>query len=68
MDLLMPEVREERREDRRLHDMLGGVRGVSVPPRLGVTRLAGRTLMRPAASAKDAVRNVVCAVIAAHGP
>jgi len=67
MDLLVPEVREDRRENRRLDDVLRRVRGVPVASSFRVAKLRRRALVRTASSAKDAVRDIVCAVVAAHG-
>jgi hypothetical protein len=67
VNLLVAEVREKGGEDRRLHDMLVWMSGISVPAGLRVADLPSRSLVRSAAGAEDAVGNVIGAVVAAHG-
>ena len=68
MDLVLAEMRKQGRENRRLDDVLVRVGGISVFAFLGVADLRRRPLVRAATGAKHAVRNVVGAVVAAHGP
>src|SRR2546421_420963 len=68
VDLVLSEMRKERRENGRLDDVLIRVSRISVLAFLGVADLRCRPLMCTATGAEHAVGNVVCAVVATHGP
>src|SRR6266550_3434686 len=68
VDLVLAEMGKQRRENRRLDDVLAGMSGVAVLARLGVAYLSRGSLVRAATGAEHAVRDVVGAVVAAHGP
>src|SRR5581483_2766518 len=66
MDLAVPQVREEGRDERGVRDGFVRMRRVAMLAELGVTRLARRALVGAAARAEDAIGHVVSAVVAAH--
>jgi len=67
VDLGVAQVRKQGGEDRWLDDVLGRVGRVAVHAGLRRGRLRDLSLVRAAAGAENAVRDVVRAVVAAHG-
>jgi hypothetical protein len=67
MDLVVAQVRKDRGENRRLGHVLTGVGRIPVLAGFRVAELFRGALVGAAASAEDAVWNVVSAVVTAHG-
>ena len=66
VDLPVSEVREQRREDRRLRHVLAGMCGKVLRTLLCGDAVVSQSLMRAAVGAEDGGRNLLAAVVARH--
>jgi len=67
VNLVVTKMGEESREDGRLRYVLARMSSVAVLAGFGVARLSRRALVRAAACAEDAIRDVMRAMVTPHG-